>query len=155
MDREEMLTRRLMATNENLLKALEALDPSDPDYWKNLKTIEALHSSVVRDVELELSDRQKDKEIDVEYERNAIEERKIAESERANRKGEKLEISKQVVLVGTSLLSFFGGWKMFNRATKKEADEAILTTTDQTVVKSGLGGIFKGFNFGNKNNLLN
>lgn len=151
MDREELLTQRLLKTNEKLLEALDNLDPSDPNYWKNLHTIEALHSSVVHDVELELSDQQKDKEIELERDRNAIEERKIVEAERANRKGEKLEISKQAVVVGTTLLSTFGGWAMFKRATRKEADEAILTTTDQTVVKSGLGNIFK---FGNKN-LLN
>ena len=151
MDREELLTQRLLKTNEKLLEALESLDPKDPNYWRNLKTIEALHSSVVHDVELELSDQQKDKEIDVEYERNAIEERKIAEAERSNRKGEKLEISRQVVTAGAALASTVTGWMMFKRATRKEADEAILTTTDQTVVKSGLGNIFR---FGNKNNLL-
>lgn len=148
MDREELLTQRLLKTNEKLLEALDNLDPTDPNYWKNLHTIEALHSSVVHDVELELSDQQKDKEIELERDRNAIEERKIVEAERSNRKGEKLEISKQAVVVGTTLLSTFGGWAMFKRATRKEADEAILTTTDQTVVKSGLGNIFK---FGNKN----
>ena len=145
------MTQRLLKTNEKLLEALDNLDPTDPNYWKNLHTIEALHSSVVHDVELELSDQQKDKEIELERDRNAIEERKIIEAERSNRKGEKLEISKQAVVVGTTLLSTFGGWAMFKRATRKEADEAILTTTDQTVVKSGLGNIFK---FGNKN-LLN
>lgn len=151
MDREEMLTKRLLATNQKLLEALDSLEPTDPKYWEKLKTIEALHLNVIRDVELDLNDQQEAKKIELERDRNDIEERKIVEAERSNRKGEKLEISKQAVIVGTTLLSTFTGWKMYKRSTRKEADEPILTTTDQTVVKSGLGNIFR---FGNKNNLL-
>lgn len=148
MDKEEMLTKRLLATNQKLLEALGSLEPTDPKYWEKLKTIEALHQNVIRDVELDLNDQQEAKKIELEYDRNAIEERKIIEAERSNRKGEKLEISKQAVVVGTTLLSTFAGWKMFKRSTRKEEDEAILSTTDQTIVKSGLGNIFR---FGNKN----
>ena len=151
MDKEKMLTERLLVTNEKLLEAYNALDPNDPKYWERLKTLSALHEKVIKDVELELNDQRKDEEINLEYDRIAVEERKIAEAERSNRKGEKLEISKQGVLVGTTLLSTLTGLWMFKRSTRKEADEALLTQTDQTVVRSGIGNIFR---FGNKNNLL-
>ena len=37
MDREELLTQRLLKTNEKLLEALDNLDPKDVNYWKNLQ----------------------------------------------------------------------------------------------------------------------
>ena len=151
MDRNEMLTERLLKSNEALLTAYESLDPKDPDYWNKLKIACALHEKVVKDVETELEDQHREAELELEYDKNEIERRKIDEAERSNRKGEKLEISKQGVIVGTTLLSTIAGIWMFKRSTRKESDEALLTQTDQTVVKSGLGSIFK---FGNKSNLL-
>lgn len=150
MDRDELLTKRLLVANEALLEAYGNLDPKDPEYWQKLKTLSALHEKVIRDVELELNDQHKEAELDLESERNAIEMQKINEATRANRKGEKLEISKQAVLVGTTLFSGLTGLWMFKRSTRKEADEALLTQTDQTVVKSGLSNIFR---FGRKNEL--
>lgn len=151
MDRNEMLTERLAVTNRKLLEAYNKLDPEDPKYWEKLKTLSAMHEKVIKDVELELNDQRKESEMDLEYDKLEVERRKIDEAERSNRKGEKLEISKQAVLVGTTIFSTIFGWKMFKRSTAKEKDEAILTTTDQTVVRSGLGSIFR---FGNRNNLL-
>ena len=151
MDRNEMLTERLLKSNEALLTAYESLDPKDPDYWNKLKIACALHEKVVKDVETELEDQHREAELQLEYDKNEIELRKIEEAERSNRKGEKLEISKQGVIVGTALLSTVTGIWAYKRSTRKESDEAILTQTDQTVVKSGLGSLFR---FGTKNNLL-
>ena len=150
MTKDDMLTERLLKANEKLLEAYEQLDPKDQHYWERLKLLEGLHEKVLKDVELELTDRRKGDELDIEQDRIAVEKRKVIEAERSNRKGEKLEISKQLVMVGTTVLSTWAGWKMFKRSTAKEADEAILTTTDQTVVKSGLGSIFR---FGRNNTL--
>ena len=148
MDRQEFVTERLLVSNEKLLQAYNELDPSDPKYWEKLKTLSALHEKLTKDLELELNAQHEEEKINIEHNRNEIEQVKVEEAIRANRKGEKLEISKQAVLVGTTVLSTFTGLWMFKRSTRKEADEAILSTTDQTVVRSGLSSLFR---FGNKN----
>lgn len=150
-DAREILNKRILESNKALLDIYANLDPTDPKYWEHLKIAQAFHKGVIEDQQADMGDQRKKEELDIEADKNEIELRKVEEAERSNRKGERLEVSKQAVMVGTTLFSTLAGVWMFKRSTKKEADEAILTTTDQTVVKNGLGSIFK---FGNKNNLL-
>lgn len=66
----------------------------------------------------------------------------LEEMERKNRSSEILDMIGKGIMVGTTAFTGWMQWRMFKRSTKKEFDEAILTTTDKTVVTESLKGSF-------------
>ena len=140
MDEQEM-NKRLMTANDALLKAYESLDPEAEDYKEKLEAIAKLHKEIAADAARD--DELKAKEID-----QTIEQDKLEEEKRANRKRETLDVIGKVIVVGTTLFTGISQIAMFWRSSKREdGDEKhdgkpYLTQTDKTVVQEGLRGGF-------------
>lgn len=109
----EDYTERLLKANEALLKLYDSLDPEAEDYLKKLNTAKGVHQTIVDDVT-------------------------TAETKRANKEREKIDVWKIIATAVTGVLSSVASIFLFCRATEKEKDEAILSQTDKTVVQTGL-----------------
>lgn len=142
MDNSNYDTRRL-AANKKLLEAIELVDPTDEDAAEKLNAIAQLYHELNQDIKNGLDHEDKKAE-------NAIKESAVkAETEKAAEanKTEKIKaasgiLGQLLVAVATAGTAFVHLYT-FNRATAKEADEALLTQTDQTIVRNTLSGRWK------------
>lgn len=142
MDNKDFDTRRL-AANEKLLEAIELVDLTDEDAAEKLNAISQLYHELNQDIKNDLDHKDKIAE-------NAIKESAVkAETEKAAEanKTEKIKaasgiLGQLLVAVATAGTAFVHLYT-FNRATAKEADEALLTQTDQTIVRNTLSGRWK------------
>lgn len=66
----------------------------------------------------------------------------LEEMERKNKASERLDIIGKAAMAGSTIFAGIMQWRMFKRSTKKEMDEAYLTTTDRTIVQESLKGSF-------------
>ena len=80
-----------------------------------------------------------------------LENARLEEENRSNNAKELLDWVGKAALVGTTLFTGIIQIWMFRRSTKKETDEAYLTTTDRTIVQESLTGRFWN-KFGSKSN---
>lgn len=71
-----------------------------------------------------------------------LENARLEEENRSNNAKELLDWVGKAALVGTTLFTGITQIWMFRRSTKKESDEAYLTTTDKTIVQESLTGRF-------------
>lgn len=71
-----------------------------------------------------------------------LETAKAEEESRSNSMREIIDIGKAVIGIGGTIFAGVLQWKMFKRSTRKEEDEAYLTTTDKSVVQESLRGGF-------------
>ena len=132
---------RLEVAEKVLVDAYKKLDPNSPSYYADIEAIAKLHKELACDIaNLKESTA---KESDAEIEKDRLEEDK-----RSNRSREKLDIIKNIALVGTTAATVGSQLWMFKKATEKEKDEVIDTMTNKTVVSNGLSGRF--FRFFNK-----
>ena len=132
---------RIVVAENALIDAYRALDPSSPSYHADLEAISKLHRELANDIKNTMD--HDDKAVD-----SAIEEDRLEEDKRSNRSRERLDIVKNIVLVGTTAATVGSQLWMFKRSTEKEKDEVLDTTTKRTVVSNGLSGKF--FRFFNK-----
>lgn len=141
----EQQVKRLATANKALRDAYEKLDTEADDYKEKLEAIAKLHKEIAADEARD--DELKSKEVD-----QSIEQDKLEEEKRANRKRETLDIIGKVIVVGTTLFTGFSQLAMFWRSSKREEGDdkhdgkPYLTQTDKTVVQEGLrGGFWKNF----------
>ena len=121
-------TTRLDVAEKVLIDAYRALDPNSPTYYADIEAIAKLHKELACDIA-------------------NLKESNVKESDSAIEK-DRLDIIKNVVLVGTTAATVGSQLWMFKRSTEKEKDEVLDTTTKRTVVSNGLSGKF--FRFFNK-----
>ena len=127
----DITTERLLASNQQLLDGYAALDPNSEDYVRKVEALTKMHHEVVEDLKNLSND--------------SIETRKLdADDARLKKESVWHAVGNAVQLLGIVLTGALGVAelksmnKRFEQATRKEADEAILTTTDRTVVTDGL-----------------
>lgn len=149
----EEYNKRRLAANKALLDAINKIDPSDPDATKKYEAISKLYHELNADIKNELDKTAKAEELVVEREKIESEKATKAEAIKAERerteaeaKSEKtrsiIDISGKIAMAVATVFAAISQLWMFKRSTEKEVDEAILTQTDQTVVKNGLSGRF-------------
>ena len=152
MDTKSFAERRMKA-NECLLKAIDLIDPRDPDAGKKFKEIADLYHELNADIKNELDHEQKKAELELEREKmdkeagtkaEAIQmEREKTESQAHSDKVKAyLDISGKIAIAVSTVFAAVSQLWMFKRSTEKESDEALLTQTDQTIVRNGLSGRF-------------
>ena len=134
-------TARLDVAEKVLIDAYKALDPNSPTYYADIEAIAKLHKELACDIANLKDHASKESESEIEKDR-------LEEDKRSNKSKEKLDIIKNVVLVGTTAATVGSQLWMFKRSTEKEKDEVIDTTTKKTIVTNGLSGRF--FRFFNK-----
>ena len=134
-------TTRLDVAEKVLIDAYKALDTNSPTYYADIEAIAKLHKELACDIA-------NLKESNAKESDSAIEKDRLEEDKRSNKSREKLDIIKNVVLVGTTAATVGSQLWMFKRSTEKEKDEVLDTTTKRTVVSNGLSGKF--FRFFNK-----
>ena len=123
--------KRLLAANGALLKLYASLDPSDPNYEKQLTVAKGIHSVIVSDLEAAETTR-------ANMEKEALDADTAEETARSNKAKERIDWLKVIVTGITGLASAITSVCMFRWATKKEEDESLLTVTNKTTVQNGL-----------------
>ena len=141
----ELINKRLIKSNEALLKALDDLQKlkyDDPNYAKKVSAISELQKQVVEDSKNEALKVIEAEKLRVEEEKTEME--KVLESERLDderersHKGNIIEATKIGVSLVVGVGGIIAGLYKFNRSTEKEKDEAYLTVTDKETVREGL-----------------
>ena len=151
---EQDAAGRLLALSNQVFEAFKKLDPKSPNYGKEVEALSKLYDAGVNDFkahsDAEVQRVKIETEANVNYDRNAIEEQRNQEMERANKAGELL---KKVSLGITAVVGLANAgshiWA-FKRSTAKEADDAFLTQTDRTTATEGLRKGFFSRLFGGK-----
>lgn len=138
---KETLDELLLAGNEEILDAYRKLDRDDPDYYEHIKILSAWHERLVKQMAIQLENERKKDELAIEADRVAVENLKVNEEASNAKKRNWIDVFGNVIGAGSLGASIW----MFCRSTKFEKDNAILSTTDQTVVKGGLNNIFRNF----------
>ena len=149
----EDYNQRRLAANKALLEAIQLIDPQDPEAGKKFESIAKLYHELNSDIKNELDARMKADELAVEREKIDSEKATkadaiMAERERTEQdaKSEKRKAILDVVgkggIAAATIFSAIAQIKMFERSTKFEEENALLTQTDQTVVRNGLSGKF-------------
>lgn len=149
----EDFTARKLAANKALLDAIGMIDPSDEDAVQKYEAISKLYHELNADIKNDFDREAKAEELKVEREKIASEANTKAEAIKAERERNESEAKsdtrKAVLdLVGKGGIAFatvFSAvtqYKMFNKSTEFEKENALLTTSAQTVVKNGLSGRF-------------
>ena len=152
MDNTSYEERRL-AANEKLLEAIRNIDPLDPNAEKLYARATKLYHELNEDIKMHLTRED-------EIQKNKIEREKIKSE--ANTKAEAIKMERErtasesktekrkayfdffgkIMIAAASIFAAISQIWMFKRSTEKEKDEAILTQTDQTIVRNGLSGRF-------------
>lgn len=149
----EDFNRRRLAANKALLDAIELIDPSDPDAGKKYESIAKLYHELNSDIKNELDKQMKADELVVEREKIESEKATKAEAIKAERERTEqeaksdmrrtvLDVVGKTGIAAATIFSAVAQIQMFNRSTKFEEENALLTQTDQTIVKNGLSGRF-------------
>ena len=144
---------RLLEVGEKVRKQLEKLDPKDQDYGKKVEALAKMYDAAIEDFkahsESDVANLKLETEADIEHAKNATDEAKNKETERANRQSEWLAKLKIGATVFVGVLTAGTNIWAFKRSTRKEDDEAYLTTTDKVTASEGLRKGF--FHFGRNN----
>lgn len=149
----EDFTARKLAANKALLDAIGMIDPSDPDAVKKYEAISKLYHELNADIKNDFDREAKAEELKVEREKIKSEKATKAEAiaaERERTESEaKSDMRKAVLdvvgkggIAAATIFSAVAQIKMFDRSTEFEKENALLTTSEQTVVKNGLSGRF-------------
>lgn len=149
----EDFTARKLAANKALLDAISMIDPSDPDAVKKYEAISKLYHELNADIKNDFDREAKAEELKVEREKIESEKATKAEAiaaERERTESEaKSDMRKAVLdvvgkggIAAATIFSAVAQIKMFDRSTEFEKENALLTTSEQTVVKNGLSGRF-------------
>lgn len=149
----EDFTARKLAANKALLDAIGMIDPSDPDAVKKYEAISKLYHELNADIKNDFDREAKAEELKVEREKIESEKATKAEAIAAERERTETEaksdMRKAVLdivgkggIAAATIFSAVAQWKMFDRSTEFEKENALLTTSEQTVVKNGLSGRF-------------
>lgn len=149
----EDFTARKLAANKALLDAIGMIDPSDPDAVKKYEAISKLYHELNADIKNDFDREAKAEELKVEREKIESEKATKAEAiaaERERTESEaKSDMRKAVLdvvgkggIAAATIFSAVAQIKMFDRSTEFEKENALLTTSEQTVVKNGLSGRF-------------
>ena len=149
----EDFTARKLAANKALLDAIGMIDPSDPDAVKKYEAISKLYHELNADIKNDFDREAKAEELKVEREKIESEKATKAEAiaaERERTESEaKSDMRKAVLdvvgkggIAAATIFSAVAQIKMFDRSTEFEKENALLTTSQQTVVKNGLSGRF-------------
>lgn len=127
----DLFNRRMAEANEALIKAYQSADPTADDYLETLKVIQAIHQQINADCA-------NCNDIDIEVKKALIDE---ANSKRAFMG----DIGKTAGAVLAAVLGFLGIAysekhldRRFDRSTRFEQDDALLTTTSKETVRDGL-----------------
>lgn len=149
---KELLDKRLIKSNEALVRLYEQmakLDPSDPDYVEKLKAVAAVHKTVVEDAKNETSRIMETERLRVETEKNdmlainaseqlELDSKKAEDEKRAGFWRNVMDGIKVAATVGIAGVTTYAGIWKFKQSTKFEENDALLTTTDRTIVQEGL-----------------
>ena len=149
----EDFTARKLAANKALLDAIGMIDPSDPDAVKKYEAISKLYHELNADIKNDFDREAKAEELKVEREKIESEKATKAEAiaaERERTESEAKSDMRKAVLdvigkggvAAATIFSAITQLKMFDRSTEFEKENALLTTSEQTVVKNGLSGRF-------------
>lgn len=149
----EDFTARKLAANKALLDAIGMIDPSDPDAVKKYEAISKLYHELNADIKNDFDREAKAEELKVEREKIESEKATKAEAIKAERERTeseaKSDMRKAVLdvvgkggIAAATIFSAVAQIKMFDRSTEFEKENALLTTSEQTVVKNGLSGRF-------------
>lgn len=149
----EDFTARKLAANKALLDAIGMIDPSDPDAVKKYEAISKLYHELNADIKNDFDREAKAEELKVEREKIESEKATKAEAiaaERERTESEaKSDMRKAILdvvgkggIAAATIFSAVAQIKMFDRSTEFEKENALLTTSEQTVVKNGLSGRF-------------
>lgn len=167
----EDYNKRRLAANKALLDAIGMIDPKDPEAVKKYEAISKLYHELNSDIKNELDKSMKADEIALErekleretaskaesikVEREKIESDKAtkaeaiaAERERTDKEAKSdtrkavLDVVGKAGIAAATIFSAVAQIKMFERSTEFEKENALLTQTDQTVVRNGLTGKF-------------
>lgn len=149
----EDFTARKLAANKALLDAIGMIDPSDEDAVQKYEAISKLYHELNADIKNDFDREAKAEELKVEREKIDSEAKTKAEAIKAERERNETEAKSDtrkaiLDLVGkggiaaATIFSAVAQIKMFDRSTEFEKENALLTTSEQTVVKNGLSGRF-------------
>jgi len=149
----EDFTARKLAANKALLDAIGMIDPSDPDAVKKYEAISKLYHELNADIKNDFDREAKAEELKVEREKIESEKATKAEAiaaERERTESEaKSDMRKAILdvvgkggIAAATIFSAVAQIKMFDRSTEFEKENALLTTSQQTVVKNGISGRF-------------
>ena len=149
----EDFTARKLAANKALLDAIGQIDPSDEDAVQKYEAISKLYHELNADIKNDFDREAKTEELKVEREKIASEANTKAEAIKAERERNESEVksdTRKAVLdligkggiAAATIFSAVAQIKMFERSTEFEKENALLTTSGQTVVKNGLSGRF-------------
>lgn len=141
MNNEEFNKRRLEA-NEKLMEAIDMIDLTDEDAAEKLNAISQLYHELNQDIKNNLDHEDKKAENAIKESAVKAEKEKAAEANKTEKIKAASGILGQVLIAAASVFAACSQLWMFKRSTEKEADEALLTQTDQTVVRNGLSGRF-------------
>ena len=150
---QEDFTARKLAANKALLDAIGMIDPSDEDAVQKYEAISKLYHELNADIKNDFDREAKNEELKVEREKIASEANTKAEAIKAERERNETEAksdTRKAVLdligkggiAAATIFSAVAQIKMFDRSTEFEKENALLTTSEQTVVKNGLSGRF-------------
>lgn len=150
---QEDFTARKLAANKALLDAIGMIDPSDEDAVQKYEAISKLYHELNADIKNDFDREAKAEELKVEREKIDSEAKTKAEAIKAERERNESEAKSDtrkaiLDLVGkggiaaATIFSAVAQIKMFDRSTEFEKENALLTTSEQTVVKNGLSGRF-------------
>lgn len=149
----EDFTARKLAANKALLDAIGMIDPSDEDAVQKYEAISKLYHELNADIKNDFDREAKAEELKVEREKIDSEAKTKAEAIKAERERNESEAksdTRKAVLdligkggiAAATIFSAVAQIKMFDRSTEFEKENALLTTSEQTVVKNGLSGRF-------------
>lgn len=152
MDNKSFEERRL-AANAKLLEAIDLIDPADEKAGEKYAEVAKLYHELNEDIKTELNHQDSLQKNKIERERIKVEANTKAEAIRMERertsseaKTEKrkavFDILGKIMIAAASIFAGISQLWMFKRSTEKEKDEALLTQTDQTIVRNGLSGRF-------------
>lgn len=150
---QEDFTARKLAANKALLDAIGMIDPSDEDAVQKYEAISKLYHELNADIKNDFDREAKAEELKVEREKIDSEAKTKAEAIKAERERNESEAksdTRKAVLdligkggiAAATIFSAVAQIKMFDRSTEFEKENALLTTSEQTVVKNGLSGRF-------------
>lgn len=150
---QEDFTARKLAANKALLDAIGMIDPSDEDAVQKYEAISKLYHELNADIKNDFDREAKAEELKVEREKIDSEAKTKAEAIKAERERNETEAksdTRKAVLdligkggiAAATIFSAVAQIKMFDRSTEFEKENALLTTSEQTVVKNGLSGRF-------------
>lgn len=135
---DNMHTERMLASNEALLKAYKALDPSDPKFLEKMKALTAMHQQINADNENAIT-------LEVEAKKADVETQQIEAEKTKTKYGFLGDIGKAIGAGVAAGLGFAGIIysekhldRRFDKASKFEESDAYLTTTAKETVREGL-----------------